>query len=97
MKYWNIKKFVNDHKGVIIGGAIGAVSLIGLGFGIRGNRKNFSAEAVEEDWDICRVVDPGAIWAAFDKDGNLVDAVTAVDGTLVDATDFMVFGKEVKK
>lgn len=50
-----------------------------------------------EDWDICRAVDPKAIWAAFDKDGNLVDAVTAIDGTLVEATDFMVFGKELKK
>lgn len=95
MKYWEIKKFINEHKGIILGGAIGAASLVCLGFGIHGYRK--TSPAVEEDWDICRAVDPKAIWAAFDKDGNLVDAVTAVDGTLVEATDFMVFGKKLKK
>ena len=40
---------------------------------------------------------PEELWAAFDKDGNLVDCVKDPDGILMNPKMLMVFGNEVKK
>jgi hypothetical protein len=40
---------------------------------------------------------PEELWAAFDKDGNLVDCVRDPDGKLLNPKMLMVFGDEVKK
>lgn len=40
---------------------------------------------------------PEELWAAFDKDGNLVDCVRDPDGHLLNPKMLMVFGDEVKK
>lgn len=40
---------------------------------------------------------PKELWAAFDKDGNLVDCLRDPDGRLMNPKMLMVFGDEVKK
>ena len=57
--------------------------------------KDFDAAA--KDCNAYTLVEPRAVWAAFDKDGNLVDAVKDSAGDLINPKMLMVFGDEVKK
>ena len=47
--------------------------------------------------EVYGISEPGALWAAYDKDGNLVDAVKDLDGDLINPKMIMVFGDKVKK
>lgn len=43
------------------------------------------------------LANPEELWAAFDKDGNLVDCFRDPDGNLMNPKMLMVFGNEIKK
>lgn len=47
--------------------------------------------------DYYTLAEPEELWAAFDKDGNLVDCLRDPDGMLINPKMLMVFGNEVKK
>ena len=50
-----------------------------------------------EGCEVYGISEPGSLWAAYDKDGNLVDAVKDLDGDLINPKMIMVFGDKVKK
>ena len=50
-----------------------------------------------EGCEVYGISEPGALWAAYDKDGNLVEAVKDLDGDLINPKMIMVFGDKVKK
>lgn len=43
------------------------------------------------------LAEPEELWAAFDKDGNLINCLRDPDGILINPKMLMVFGDEVKK
>ncbi len=101
MKYWKIKKFVMDHKTEIISGTIGVTAItLGAILGktiYKGHIDLCSGvDFASEGCDSWKIAKPEELWAAFDKDGNLVDALKGSDGRLLDPKMLMVFGNEVK-
>ena len=106
MSMEKVKKFVKDHK---TGIAIVAGSIITAGLAAFTAYKMYGIKTKEplklhsdymkagEGCEVYGISEPGALWAAYDKDGNLVDAVKDLDGDLINPKMIMVFGDKVKK
>lgn len=106
MSMEKVKKFVKGHK---TGIAIVAGSIITAGLAAFTAYKMYSIKTKEplklyldcmkagEGCEVYGISEPGALLAAYDKDGNLVDAVKDLDGDLINPKMIMVFGDKVKK
>lgn len=114
MSMEKIKKFMKDHKGVIIGGTIGVASAAALAvIGVKCRKPKLTSLTDSVDpyfLDLLDTVDrvsrqcthyaetsPKAIWAMFDKDGNLIDhCIKDDDGDILCVENIIAFGHKVK-
>ena len=106
MSMEKVKKFVKNHKtgiAIVAGGIITAGLSAFTAYKMhdiktKGPLKLYSdCMKVGEGCEVYGISEPGALWAAYDKDGNLVDAVKDLDGDLINPKMIMVFGDKVKK
>ena len=106
MSMENVKKFVKDHKtgitmvaGSIITAGLAAFTAYKM-HGIKTKeplKLHSDCMKAGEGCEVYGISEPGALWAAYDKDGNLVDAVKDLDGDLINPKMIIVFGDKVKK
>ena len=106
MSMEKVKKFVKDHKtgitmvasGIITAGLAAFTAYKMYGIKTKEPLKLYSdCMKAGKDCEVYGISEPGALWAAYDKDGNLVDAVKDLDGDLINPKMIMVFGDKVKK
>ena len=106
MSMEKVKKFVKDHKtgiaivaGSIITAGLAAFTAYNM-YGIKTKeplKLHLDCMKAGEGCEVYGISEPGALWAAYDKDGNLVDAVKDLDGDLINPKMIMVFGDKMKK
>lgn len=114
MKYWEIKKFMMDHKKEIIAGTVATVGAAALAvIGVKCHKPKLTSltDSVDPYYlDLLDTVDrvsrqcthyaetsPKAIWAMFDKDGNLIDhCIKDDDGDILCVDNIIAFGHKVK-
>ena len=106
MSMEKVKKFVKNHKtgivmvagGIITAGLTAFTAYKMHGIKTKGPLKLYSdCMKAGEGCEVYGISEPGALWAVYDKDGNLVDAVKDLDGDLINPKMIMVFGDKVKK
>ena len=108
----SVKKFIKDHKKEIISGAGCNDGLIVACFEIHRCHKTKLALSdaqssvcellrhcfeASDGCDVYGLAKPESVWAAFNKDGSLVDAVVDIDGDLIEPKMLMVFGTGIKR